>query len=125
MQVALDGEAVDGALLLFAALAVCGVAALAVGYQVTIKLAYGSPSERGFAQGSTLTLFRIEVLLVSLGYRQFCTLSLQETPRRTCFCCSLSPSFSLALPRSPSLSLDCNGSMVDELPELARTCCCL
>lgn len=34
MQVALDGEAVDGPLLLFAAVAVCAVAALAVGYQV-------------------------------------------------------------------------------------------
>eukprot|EP00752_Nemacystus_decipiens_P011662 g10350.t1 len=33
-EVALDGDAADGALLLFAALAVCGVAVLAVGYQI-------------------------------------------------------------------------------------------
>lgn len=37
LQVALDKEAVGGALLLFAAVAVCGVAALAVGYQVILQ----------------------------------------------------------------------------------------
>lgn len=46
-QVALEGGDVDGALLLFAALAVCGVAALAVGYQVITPPRNESPLKYG------------------------------------------------------------------------------